>query len=727
MQFKSNKFHIAGQQIIVFYAVYCYLILMTLINYPGLGCIVEYMEANAPQIALVVEEQAGKLRLLLPNRRETRMNANRLLPWSGPILQNMQDSRDSLIKALQEHKERRQNLAANIDALNIWELAEGEVEQGTAQWFAELFEESPDVDTIAAYGQVLLQCKSHFKFHPPHFEIYSQEVVEQRLFAQEETRKRESLISGGAAFFRILWDVWNKKATLPPAGDSKWPSAEVLEYLEILLRKRIADPENSEDSSTFSMLVKGLPDVQHLPLQLAMAWGILPLHYNFWLDRADYDPSEAWVEEHVEAVQDIVNAVKKVKKTSLELPFISIDSATTRDIDDAFYVEEKEGGILRLHLALACPALVWPFDDASNNSLNKAVLRRATSLYLPEATYHMLPESLGTDTLSLVANEIRPALCIVCDVDEQGQIVFCEPSIEWVRLKANLSYEDCEAVLNGTVSAENPASAYTAQLELGNKLSKLRQQKRIADGAVIMDNPDNKITLQGESAETTVTIENIAPSPQAQMLVAEMMILASAAIATWGQEREVALLYRTQDVAIPREYAGLWHKPQDMARIIRALIPSSLETQAKPHAGLALSAYAPITSPLRRYPDLVNEAQIVHILTHGKPRYDAETLQQMLMGLNMRLDAVGQVQRFRPRYWRLSYVRQCGDKKWWDAIITEENDNFVTINLPNVQITVRGKRKIFGERTHPGQEVSVRLGKVNPLYNEITILEAMDL
>ena len=187
------------------------------------------------------------------------------------------------------------------------------------------------------------------------------------------------------------------------------------------------------------------------------------------------------------------------------------------------------------------------------------------------------------------------------------------------------------------------------------------------------------------------------------------------------------LLYRTQDVAIPREYAGIWTEPHHMARIIKALIPSSLEMQPRPHAGLGVSSYSPITSPLRRYPDLVNEAQVVYYLQQGTPRWDSAALENMLLPLNMRLDAAGQVQRFRPRYWRLQYVRQHGDKVWWDAVVTEENDNFATVNLPREQLIVRGRRHLFGERTCPGQEVQVRLGKVNPLYNEIVLLEVAEV
>ena len=115
-------------------------------------------------------------------------------------------------------------------------------------------------------------------------------------------------------------------------------------------------------------------------------------------------------------------------------------------------------------------------------------------------------------------------------------------------------------------------------------------------------------------------------------------------MAQWAAEREIPMLHRTQDVALPKEYAGVWKEPQDMTRIMRALIPSSLEVQARPHAALGLARYTPMTSPLRRYPDLINEAQLLHWLTHGTPRWDSEALSTLLVSLNAVLDAAGQVQ-----------------------------------------------------------------------------------
>ncbi len=698
---------------------------MALVTYPGTGCIVEYMEAGALHIGLVLEEQGGKARILLPNRRETRLGVNRLLPWSGPVLSDM-STRDKMVYALEMHRDTRREKAGAIDPVELWGLAQGEVELASAQWFAELFESAPGVDDVAAYGQALLQCKTHFKFQPPQFEVYSEETVAARLLEQEAVRRREKLICGGTQFFRLLWDVFQNRSSLPPVGDALWPASDVVEYLEKMLMRRIADPESSEDEALWRTLIKPLPDMQHMALHLATAWGLVPAHHNFWLDRADYEAGDGWSRAHEEAVGALVERVRGGDDVveQLSLPFISIDSATTKDIDDAFYVEELEGGVVRLHLALACPALVWPFDSA----LDKAVFRRATSVYLPEATHHMMPEILGTDMLSLLAGCKRPSLVVSCRVAADGAIIDVEPRLAWVELAANLTYTDCEALLSDADGDEdNAARPYIAQVRLGAHLGKLRQAYRIAHGAIILERPEPTFVLDGEGEDVRVRLKESVPTPQSQLLVSEMMILASIAMAQWAQEHDVPLLYRTQDVAVPREYAGIWTEPHQMAKIIRSLVASSLEVTPRPHAGLGVSAYAPMTSPLRRYPDLVNEAQVVQFLQGGGVRWDSAALSQMLLSLNMNLDAAGQIQRFRPRYWRLYYFRQAGDRVWWDAVITEENDHFVMLSLPREQLIVRGKRQLFGERACPGQEVQVRLGKIRPLYNEISILEVAEM
>lgn len=771
------------------------------IRWPAPGCIAEYIEGNAVKIALITEESGGQLRLLHANRREARLPAARLLPWLGPSLGAV-PGKDDAARILEEHRKKREELAAAVPVMDVWEMAQGEVETAPALWFAELFTSAPDTDHIAAYGRALLACKSHFRFQPPDFQVFSAETVEKRLTEEHSRQERETLIAGGAAFFRLLWDAACKRQVLPaePEPGVEYPGSDVANRLKAMLFDRMADPESREHDTLWLMLSKGLPDVPHLPLQLLVAWGHVPAHYNFWLDRADYAAGDSWWHDYRDEVDALTRSVHEgesapaegiqmpadTKGTLLadkggqadladqadsanladladmavesapaptlpapaalplcELPFISIDGADTRDVDDAYFVEEGPNGALTLTLALACPALNWPFGGP----LDKAVFKRGTSIYLPEGHCHMLPEQLGTDAFSLKAGTARPALCVRTTVEADGSFGLCELFTARVRLAANLTYSHCQAVLDaaGRVAdasapdaeqsslpaladmpdlAENPAYPYARQLILGLRLARARQTARIADGAVIMERPEPSLLLHGESANITVELQPDPQAADAQMLVAEMMILASAGAALWAQEHNVPMLHRVQDVALPREYAGVWTSPQDMTRIMRALTPSSLDIQARPHAALALSRYAPLTSPLRRYPDLLNEAQVVYFLHTGAPFRDAAGLAALHAALSPALEAAGQVQRFRPRYWKLVYFRQHGDKVWWDGIITEENDSFVSVSLPDQGFFARGKRRLFDERACPGMAVSVRIGKVHPLYNEVYILEA---
>ena len=736
------------------------------VRYPAPGCVVEYLEGNAVQIALITEEAGGRLRLLLPNRRETRLNASRLLPWLGP-LHGADLGRDEAVRLLEQHKKCREELASDVPVMDVWELAQGEVSVAPATWFAELFTSDPSADQVSAYGRALLACKSHFRFQPPDFQVFPADMVEKRLVEEKNRLEREALIAGGAAFLRMLWDVACRKRELPPppaegASSGEWPSADVAESLEEVLRSRMVDPEGQEFDALWRTLGKGLPDVPHLPLQLLVAWGKVPPHYNFWLDRAGYASGDDWWTAHREEVDALIRAAESgqmpdaalftpaaptpcmcddaaasipaaAPATSLlfepgplpesPLPFVSIDSASTRDVDDAFHVQSTDDGYL-LTLALACPALYWHFGGV----LDRAVLHRGTSIYLPEGDCHMLPEVLGTAAYSLLAGTPRPALCVEIPVDAQGRYGSCRTYLARVRLAANLTYRDSQAVLDaqseGLALPDNPAAAHAGQLSVGLELARKRQNTRIEDGAVVMDRPDPVISLEGEGADVRVHVGPDYCAPDAQMLVAEMMILASAAVAHWARERGMAMLHRVQDVVLPREYAGVWSTPQDMTRIMRALTPSGLEVQARPHAALGLDRYTPVTSPLRRYPDLVNEAQVVHFLCTGQPRWSEDALVSLLHALSPALDGAGQVQRFRPRYWKLLFFRQQGDKVWWSGVITEENDAFVSVSLPDQGMFVRGRRKLFDDRAHPGLQVDVRIGKVHPLYNEIMILEA---
>ena len=118
-------------------------------------------------------------------------------------------------------------------------------------------------------------------------------------------------------------------------------------------------------------------------------------------------------------------------------------------------------------------------------------------------------------------------------------------------------------------------------------------------------------------------------------------------------------------------------------------------------------------------------AQIQAVLETGKPLWRRDELEAMLPELSGRLDAVAQVQRSRPRYWKLEYLRQRKASRH-EAVVVEDQGPFVQVSLPLLQIYVRAPRDLFGDDVHPGKRYQVKVSRVDPLTNEIRLGEALE-
>ncbi|SKA95060.1 exoribonuclease-2 [Paucidesulfovibrio gracilis DSM 16080] len=671
-------------------------------TFPGPGCVVEFMQGNQPQLAWVQEENSGKLRALTVNKREVKLACARLLPWIGP--QNNPDaSRQEILEQLEKHHQRRGSIQAGLDVMEVWELAQGELEEAPLKWFADLVFDDPSPDEMAALGRALLAAKTHFKFRPPMFEIHPADKVDQRLRQEAEERVRDRITAVGQELFKSLWTAQREPSGL------ELPE-EVAEGLRALLLDQISGTADEKADKLWAGLRKGLPEHPHQALVLARAWGIVEPHHNHLLDEAGYTMDDSWSAALADEVRELRETVAVHAATPLDTPFVSIDSATTRDIDDAFFVE-RQGEGYRLSLALARP-LGWRFGSA----LDRAVAQRATSLYLPEGTGHMLPHCLGLDAFSLMAGQTRPALVTEFLFGPGGALLSVTPSLEWVRVAANTPYEVAEEAL------DNHADP---MLETALELAKLLFKQRLKAGASIIKRPDPEVTLSGDGVDVRVEVEVKQPTLKSSLTVSEFMILANSALADWAARHHVPLLHRTQNIALPSEAQGIFSAPEDIFRAVKYMAPPLLEAHPKRHAALAVDAYAPITSPIRRYTDLINSAQVAGYLDNATPPFSQEGLEALLPGLSSRIGQVSQIQRFRPRYWKLLYLAQ-NRKQRHSAVLVEENGPYPSLAMPKLQMNVRAPRALLGDKLYPGQRFQLKFGRVDPLTNTIKIAEALE-
>jgi len=670
------------------------------------GTVVEFMHGDHPQLAWVLEEASGKLRLWTINKREMKLPAARLLPWHGPV-KNAEANRQEIQDILNTHQEKRGEIHAGLDVMELWELAQGELDSAPLSWFAGLIWEEPDPDQTAALGRAMLSAKTHFKFRPPNFEIWSAEKVELKMQQKAEEKEREAVTYAGQTLLKALWDAYTqgRKPQLPEIDQ------ELATSLGQILKRKISETLDETERKIWAAISKGLPDQQHLALILAQTWGVLPAHHNFHLDEAEYDWGNEWSESFANEINDIEDTFSNQVAEDEAEEYISIDAITTRDIDDAFRIE-KDGTGYKLSIALARPNTHWEFGSP----LDKAVMNRATSLYLPEGTAHMMPEQLGTELYSLLAGETRPVMIAEFAMDSEGNLISVTPRLGWIKVKANITYEDADAAIENETDES---------LVLAHKLAEKLIERRIESGACVIRKPEPIVTVEGEGMHSKVDITLKEPCPRSELVISEFMILANSGLALWAKDNNVPILHRTLAIALPQEAAGIFTEPAEILRAVKLLLAPALETTPKRHAALGVPAYSPITSPLRRYTDFINMAQVCTFLTDGEPRLTTDELDQLAINLGMRIKAVSAVQRFRPRYWKLVYLAK-QRKSFQSAVMVEDAGPMATLAMPHIQVNVRAPKKMLGDKLYPGQQFQINFSRVDPLTNEIRIGEALE-
>ncbi len=672
------------------------------------GCIVEFLQENQTVLSCVLEVLDKQVRVLNINKRLLKLPAARILPWTGPVL-DAQSSRQSILEALQYREQLRTDLQSRVNPLELWEIVQDELHEVSTHWLASLLWQTPQADEVAALGRNLLRYKTHFKFVPPKFKPHDAQTVQNKLQEQEKAQRKNLLLTQGHEFLHNLWArqaLGQNKEIFQLPGDLE-------QELQQLLFKGIADPEDNDFLNYWNKLSKGLPDHPHLPLLLAQYWGLLPRHYNHLLDQAGYSWGDEWSQDFASEINRLHAEFTQRQQHPEPLGLVSIDSSTTKDIDDAFCLLPSTDSTYEICLAVACPVLGWDFQSA----LDRAVAHRFSSLYLPEGVAHMLPESLGTELFSLHAGQNKPVLLLHLKLDPEGNLLCIKPRLTWSALQDNLTYAQVEKSLK-----EKDAAYLTRALELANYL----REKRIRQGAVIIEQEEPIIKLFEDQQKVQVDLEEPRTYPRAQLLVSEFMILANQALAHWAQEHDLPLLYRTQDINLSRKTAGVWRDPVQIFQVMREMSSSRLDNRPRPHASLGVQAYAPMTSPLRRYSDLVNLAQLFHFIQYNHKLFSYHDLEQQLPYLSSRAQETAKIQKFRNRYWKLLYLQTWCKQSTWPGVVVSEDGGLVTVSMPREQLLLRAPSHMFGDKIAPGKKYRLKLGKIDPLNNEIKILDAWE-
>ena len=341
------------------------------------------------------------------------------------------------------------------------------------------------------------------------------------------------------------------------------------------------------------------------------------------------------------------------------LPAYAIDDEGNLDPDDAISLD---GNRLWVHVADVA-ALVAPDSPADAEAR-----ARGATLYLPEIVSPMLPDE-ATARLGLGMAEVSPALSFGLNLDGDGAVTDVEIAPSWVRVQ-RLSYEEVDARLD--------ARPFRDLYELAQR----HQARRRTSGAVFIDLPEVKMRVIEGRAEIRPL-----PRSRSRLLVSEAMVMVGEAAARFALKRGLPFPFTTQDPsdAADRDPAGL----AAMYALRRTLRPRQYSGQPGPHGGLGLDVYAQVTSPLRRYLDLVAHQQLRAFLRGDDP-LDAQAIIERVGAAEAAAQGIRRTERLSREHWTVVYLQQ---HLGWrgEGVLVEKRSPRGVVLIPELALEARVK------------------------------------
>lgn len=456
---------------------------------------------------------------------------------------------------------------------------------------------------------------------------------------------------------------------------------------------------------------------------------------------------------------DIQDEVKALQQQSMDellesrtdlshLPFVTIDSASTRDLDDALFAEAQSDG-WTLWIAIADPS-AW-IEEGS--LLNAEAYKRATSVYLPDFVVPMLPAEASEQLCSLHANELRPAMVVELRINEDGTIRQTHLYQAAIKSQAKLSYNQVSQLIKGE-SSDISADLQGPLLHLNDCANALAQWRK-THALVMDDRPDYKLILdENGKVQDIISLERTV----AHRIVEECMLACNRSVASWLAEQNSGFFIEHGGLRFERipevtellkEELGLdeapnltnlsdyihWNQQAEQAETkspLRLIISrqqerSNLSLEPKPHFGLGFEHYTTFTSPLRKYYDLLLHRVIKQLLNNETPTLPSlEKLQSIQTAqTNARLASM-QVE----SWLKLQWLDNQEKEQLYDASIVYVGPFSITVRLDNtgiegnVELRKKGEEWVFDSKTMSQTNGSVHLQLGQPVRVALVEVQA---
>ena len=321
----------------------------------------------------------------------------------------------------------------------------------------------------------------------------------------------------------------------------------------------------------------------------------------------------------------------KYRKDIRERLIISIDPPTSKDLDDAIYVENLNNGNYFLSVSIADVSSYIKMDSC----IDKDAISRGTSVYYLNKVIPMLPFNISDNLCSL--NQDEDKMCLTCDMvfDKLGNILSYDVYPAIMNNKCRLSYDEVNEYFEHSITNKNIDKKIYDQLLVCKELHRILRKRNIENGYIDFEIKEPKIILDEKGVPIDIQIKQ---TGVAQKMIEDFMISANQCVTMYANKLDIPFVYRIHDKPDFKKYENFMieskklnfkilfdyhnltpkkvyetleaNKNHENINILRKLMlrlmqKAKYSTQNIGHFGLALDDYTHFTSPIRRYSDLL--------------------------------------------------------------------------------------------------------------------------
>ncbi|WP_168210733.1 ribonuclease catalytic domain-containing protein [Persicimonas caeni] len=637
----------------------------------NLGEIIEFSSGDDHRIGVIVGE-IGKKKLEVVTSEGDEMRATRKeVTFETGVSVADYSSTSVAQSGARRFAKKVEEFAEELDLPILWQFVSDMGEAMGPEGIAELFFATTEPAARLAVLSVLRDDIVYFKQKKgPTFEPRSESQVEElkkQVEAElQKERERQNFVDGVVEILKADDDARAEVA------DAKMADPDFRKFARIIQKYAIYDQDHDRADQAKELLdeiedgygrhLKGRYGSKAFHLMVDMT--VWDEHENLHLLRHNISPDIA--DEIVEAAQVICERSwepEGYRRDLTDVLMFSIDSASTKDIDDAISCEKLPDGGYRVGVHIADPSA----RVAAGCNVDLEARGRGTSIYLPTGIFPMFPHSLSHEKMSLVAGELRPAVSSLMTFNADLELVDTEIVPAMVEVDHRLTYDGVDQILANPSEADLPGLDTSASENLASSLQSLQKiaralhEERVSNGAVNIDLPELKLKVDytpgGEPTISTRVLDSNSPSRQ---LVSEVMVLNNRVLGEFCRDHELPTIFRGQAPPEEELYTDdILSLPEGLARefaLVRKMKPGDVTTQPTSHFGLGLAVYVQASSPIRRYTDLVAQRQIKAFLAEEALPYGESDIMEVLGSVESAARGAYLAERETTRYWTLYHL-----------------------------------------------------------------------